>query len=130
MYCCGINGNFICFGSQKDIYIFYRFDFIVDSEGDIQVFCDIVGQCCQGFVFFVCGGDIQEDQFVGFLFVVEGVQFYGVICIVQVDKIDIFYGVFVFDIQVRYDVFGQYLKMLFFVKVGKLCCLYIQGLYV
>ena len=65
-----------------------------------------MGQRRQSFAFFVRGGDIQEDQFVGPLLAVEGAQLHGVTRIAQVDKIDTLYGAPVLDIQAGYDAFG------------------------
>ena len=60
------------------------------------------------FSFFVGGGDIEKDQFIGAFFGVQGAQFHRVAGIAQVHEVGALYGTAIFYIETGYDAFTQH----------------------
>jgi hypothetical protein len=52
------------------------------------------------------GGDVQEGEFIGALFVVPGCNFDGVACIPKFNKINAFDHTAACDVEARNDAFG------------------------
>ena len=103
----GIDADFVSARVEHGADIFQLADAAADGERDEYLARHFFHGMHHGVAAFVTGGDVEEGDFIGALFVVAAGDFHRVAGVTDVEEFHAFHDAAVVDIQAGNDAFGQ-----------------------